>query len=256
MTDRYFKNAVVRLPGEDAGEGLTTASLGKPNLDLLRRQHLSYVDTLGEIGLQVEVLPHLKGFPDAYFVEDAAVVLPEVAIITNSGASSRRGEHNSIESCLAKFKNIVRIHQPGTIDGGDVLAIDRRCFVGISQRTNRQGANQLAELLQDWDYQTVTIDVRDGLHLKSSVNHLGDNRLIVSRQLASRTEFDSFDKIVVSEDELYSANTLWVNDVLLTPAGYPTTLAALSRLDLDVCEVDVSEIQKMDGGLTCMSLRF
>jgi dimethylargininase len=251
-----FKGAICRTPGPDFASGLTTSSLGAPSLPLMLAQHAAYVACLEELGLQVQVLAPLPGYPDAHFVEDSALVLPEVAVVTRPGAAARRGEEEAMAPVLAAHRKLVRIEDPGTLDGGDVLVLDRTVLVGISERTNESGAGQLARLLAPHGYEVVPVPVAAGLHFKSSVNTLGGGRILVTEGFADRPELARWERIRVPAGEEYASNTLWVNGTLVTPSGYPRTLARLFALGLPVVELDTSEARKMDGGLTCMSLRF
>lgn len=251
-----FTHAIARKPGSNAAHGVTTSQAGPPDYYLLCRQHDAYLETLGNLDLEVVVLEAELAYPDAYFVEDVAVITPEVAVITIPGASSRQGEQKSIEPILAQYRDIVRIEPPGTIEGGDVLLVDNYCFIGISDRTNEAGATQLGHILDRHGYQWETIVVDDGLHLKSSVNDLGQNTLIMTHALAGLDVFKRYQRVIVDEGELYVANTLLINEQLIMPAGYPLTKAKITELGREFVELDVSEVCKMDGGLTCMSLRF
>ncbi|MCK5428790.1 MAG: hypothetical protein KAI94_04925 [Anaerolineales bacterium] len=251
-----FTHAITRRPGENFAQGITTSDLGMPDYQRMLAQHGAYIDTLKSLGLEVLVLDALEEYPDAYFVEDTAVVIPEVAIITNPGAAARKGEQQSIEPLLSRYRQIARIQPPGTVDGGDVLLVDKHIFVGISERTNREGAEQFGDILTEYGYTWGPIAVAAGLHLKSSVNHLGGKHLLVTREFVSLEHLQMYDKIVLDEAEEYAANTLWVNDTLITPKGFPKTKKQLESLGLPIIELDVSEARKMDGGLTCMSLRF
>jgi len=251
-----FTHAIGRKPSPNFSEGLTTSLLGTPSYELIQKQHDAYVAALGKLGLEVIVLDPQPDFPDAYFVEDTAVVTPEVAVITIPGAVSRQGEQTRIEPVLSQFRKIEKIQAPGTVDGGDVLMAGQRFFIGISDRTNSEGAHQLGVLLESYGYQWDTISVGEGLHLKSSVNFVGKNTLILTPPFQSLNLFDGFDKIVLDEKEAYAANTLWVNDSLIMPEGFPAAKEKLSRMGLPIIELDVSEVAKMDGGLTCLSLRF
>ena len=142
------------------------------------------------------------------------------------------------------------------MDGGDVLMAGNRFFIGISDRTNSEGARQLGAILEPYGYARDTISVGEGLHLKSSVNYVGKNTLLLTSPFQNLSCFDSYDKIILDETETYAANTLWVNDSLIMPKGFPTAKKQLSALNLPIVELDVSEMAKMDGGLTCLSLRF
>ena len=251
-----FTHAITRLPGKNFGEGITTSQLGKPDYSQIISQHTTYVAALKQLGLTVIELDALDNFPDAYFVEDVAVVMPDVAVITNPGASSRNGEQKFIEAELAKYREITHIHPPGTLDGGDVLMVGNHFFVGISERTNPLGAAQLGEILERFGHTWMSVPVGAGLHLKSSVNWVGGNTLLMDAMFAGQPEFADYEQIIVDPAEAYACNTLWVNGTLLTPKGFPKTQAQLEKLGLPIIELDTSEVQKMDGGLTCMSLRF
>jgi len=218
-------------------------------------QHAAYADGLRALGLQVEVLDSLPGFPDAYFVEDVAVVVPELAVVARPGAASRRGEADAIVPALARYREVARLEHPATLDGGDVLIVGHCVFIGISARTNEEGADQLARLLRPHGYDSRTIPVAAGLHLKSSVSWVGGETLLVSASFADRPELRSFRRVVVDANEEPACNTLLVNGTLLTPSGFPRTRRQLDQTQLPVIELDVSEARKMDGGLTCMSLR-
>jgi len=251
-----FTHAVVRKPGPDFHEGLTTSNLGKPDYEKMKIQHEAYVDKLRELKLSVTVLEVEPGFPDAHFVEDAAVVTPDVAVITNPGAPARQGEEKTIEPVLSAWRPTVRIESPGTVDGGDVLMMGGHFFIGLSERTNREGAEQLGRILEGFGNTWCTVDVGEGLHLKSSVNGVGSNTLLLTEDLKDLPVFDSYEKIVLVPGETYAGNSLFINDQLIVPGGFPETKARLERLGYPVHVLDMSEVRKMDGGLTCLSLRF
>lgn len=250
-----FTHAIVRKPGASFAQGITTSNLGKPDYDRMVRQHQAYIQALESLGLEVIVLEAEPNHPDAYFIEDVAVVIPEVAVITNPGAEPRQGEQDYIEPVLAQFRPTIRIQAPGTVEGGDVLMVGRHFFIGISERTNKAGANQLGHILEHYGNTWAPVEVAAGLHLKSSVNYVGEGILLVSDNFAEREEFAGYRKILVPPNEAYAANTLWINDHLIMPFGFPVTKKRLAETGLPIIELDVSEAQKMDGGLTCMSLR-
>ena len=218
-------------------------------------QHGAYADALRGMGLEIEVLEPLPGFPDAYFVEDVAVVVPELAIVVRPGALSRRGEADAIVPVLARHRPLARLEDPATLDGGDVLVVGRTVFIGLSARTNEEGAGQLARLLEPYGYRPRTVRVSAGLHLKSSVTSLGGETLLVSERFADQPELRAFRRIVVAAADEPACNTLLVNGTILTLAGFPKTRRQLDETGLPVVELDLSEARKMDGGLTCMSLR-
>ena len=253
---KYFKSAITRKPAKNFARGLTTSNLGAPDYDLISKQHDAYVKALRSIGLEVVELAEEPGYPDAHFVEDTAVVTPEVAVITNLGAAPRRGEEDTIAPVLARYRRTTRIEAPGTVDGGDVLMVGKHFFIGISERTNKPGAAQLGNILEDYGNTWEPIPVSAGLHLKSSINFLGNNTLIAGEEFANRDEFENYDKIIVEPAEKYAANMLWINDHLLIPKGFPGTRRKLGSRGFEIIELDMSEVRKMDGGLTCLSLRF
>jgi dimethylargininase len=251
-----FKYAITRRPGKTFDRGITTSDLGVPGYELALKQHAAYIDTLKSSGLDVIELDPLPDYPDAHFVEDTAVVTPDVAIITNPGAPSRRGEEKSIAEVLLQYRQVEYIQAPATVDGGDVLMIGNHFFIGISERTNPEGAKQLGRILGKYEKTWTTIQVGAGLHFKSSVNYVGKNSILVTQDFACHEALNGYNKIIVDQEEEYSANTLWLNDHLLLPGGFPNTKTKLESLGLPIIELDVSEMQKMDGGLTCLSIRF
>lgn len=251
-----FCKAIVRIPCKNFGNGITTQELGAPDYQLMLAQHRAYIETLESLGLEVTILESEEEYPDAHFVEDAAVVFEEAAVITNPGAEARKGEEVTIEKALAPLKPIERITAPGTVDGGDILQVGRHFFIGVSDRTNDEGAKQLGAIVEKYGYTWAAVPVAAGLHFKSSVNYVGKNTLLITENFKDRSELDGYELMVLDPDEAYAGNTLLINDTLITPAGYPKTLAMLKTLGLDIVELETSETRKMDGGLTCLSLRF
>ena len=251
-----FTQAITRLPGPNFSDGLTLAGLGAPDYELILQQHATYVKTLRECGLEVIELAPLPAHPDAYFVEDPALITPEIAVITLPGAISRRGEQESLAEVLREYRPLEFIISPGTVDGGDVLAAGSHYFIGLSERTNPAGAGQLGGILERYGYTWSTVQVGAGLHLKSDVNYLGSDVMLCTSRFEDHDAFADFSKIVVDDEEAYAANSLQLNAYLLTPAGFPNTLHKLDTAGFEPVELDVSEVRKMDGGLTCMSLRF
>jgi dimethylargininase len=254
--DPYFTTAITRTPGKNVAQGLTTSDLGAPDYELILRQHHSYIDTLKSIGLEVIILDEQQAYPDAHFVEDTAVVTPDVAVIARPGAPARQGEENTVAPVLGRYRKTACIAAPGTLDGGDVLMAGNHFFIGLSERTNESGARQLGKFLEKYGHTWETVQVGAGLHLKSSINYLGKNTLIVTEEFANKEVLKKYDKITVDACEEYAANTLWINDHLITPAGFPVTRSKLDAAGMKVIELDMSEVRKMDGGLTCLSLRF
>jgi len=251
-----FTHAILRHPGENFHQGLTTSALGVADYPLMLEQHAAYAAALRQLGLEIVILPPLPDFPDAYFVEDTAVVFPELAVIAQPGAGARKGEQEAMAPVLAEYRHLFFIQPPGTLDGGDVLVIDKMVFIGLSERTNGEGAEQLAGALQLSGYDCRTVPVGAGLHLKSSVGYMGEQTLLVTDELAQAPAFDHFEKIILDPVESYAANVLLINGRMLMPSGFPETRQKLEDSGLEIIELDVSEARKMDGGLSCMSLRF
>jgi dimethylargininase len=251
-----FTRAITRRPGEDLAAGLTNSRLGPPSYETAKKQHDRYIETLAFLGLDVIVLEPLPGYPDAYFVEDTAVVAPDVAVITIPGAQSRRGETKEIEPVLAEYRRIEHIRPPGLLDGGDVLMVGTHFLIGISGRTNAEGAAQLGAILEEHGHTWTMVPVLRGLHLRSNVGFVGADVLLVNEDHARLDALKRYEKIVVDNAELYAANTLLVNTRLIMPAGFPKTRRMIEATGLEIIELDISEMRKMDGGLSCMSLRF
>ena len=251
-----FTHAVTRKPSEEMVSGLTTAGLGKPDFRLALAQHDAYCRTLADLGLDVTVLDAEPGYPDCCFVEDTAVVCEETAVITPLGAPTRQGEQETIEPVLAGFKPVTRIELPATLEGGDVLLVDKTFYVGLSDRTNRAGADALGVAVQKHGYSVVAMACGETLHFKTDVNYIGNNTLLVSPFFEKAGELAGFDRIVVEDDEAYARNCLYVNGTVLVPAGFPRTLAKVRELGCPMAVLDMSEFRKLDGGLTCLSLRF
>ena len=247
--------AIARRPTRNAGDGLTSADLGAPDVERMCAQHARYVRVLESLGVEVTVIDGDEAYPDGCFVEDTAVVTPEVAVLTRPGAPSRRGEVDAIEPLLAEHRLIERIVAPGTVDGGDVLVVGERVLIGLSARTNEAGAGQLREILESRARRCIIVPAGEGLHLKSSVNALGAECLLVTQAFADCDALDGFERVVVPAGESYAGNSLWLNDRAIVPAGFPATRSLIEALGADVVEIDVGEFRKMDGGLTCLSIR-
>jgi dimethylargininase len=285
-----FTKAIVRSPSARFAEGLTTADLGAPNYARALKQHAAYCDALEKCGLTLTHLEADERYPDSTFVEDTAVIVPSkqkparqqglglldapetnhalangratapCAILTRPGAASRAGEVESIAEVLSRFcPQLHSIREPGTLDGGDVCEAENHFFIGVSERTNEAGALKLAELLASCGCTSSVIDIRDEkniLHLKSGLAYLGDNRLVVIEALAEREKFRSFDLVRMNTTEQYAANCVRVNDYVLIVAGYPEFERTLHGFGYKTLALEMTEFQKMDGGLSCLSLRF
>lgn len=256
-----FTRAIVRPPGASFASGITTAShLGAPDLAKAAREHAAYCEALVSCGLTLTTLPADDAHPDSTFVEDTAVLAPGCAVLTRPGAASRAGEIVSIKSTLSGiFSTLQEIAAPGTVDGGDVCEAEGEVFIGISERTNEEGARQLAAFLKSAGIPSKTIDIRKIpglLHLKSGLSSLGNRVLIAAPEIAERPEFKGYNVVSIIPGEEYAANCVRVNDRVLIATGFPYLLANLGWLGFDALELDMWEFQKMDGGLSCLSLRF
>lgn len=251
-----FTKAITRRPSEEMVHGITTANLGKPDFQLALQQHDAYVQILRDLGLEVTVLDAEPGFPDCCFVEDTAIVCNEVAVLTPLGAPSRQGEQLSIEPELAKYKPIVKILPPAHIEGGDVLQVNDTFFVGLSDRTNHDGADALADAVAPHGYKTEVVACCPSLHFKTDVNYIGNNNILLSPCCEDMEQLSRFNRIVVEDDEAYARNCLYINDTVIVPKGFPKTLEKVKATGVEVVSIDVSEFEKIDGGLTCLSLRF
>jgi dimethylargininase len=256
-----FTHAIARTPGDNFDEGITTSSvLGKPDyLDTLL-QHRAYLQALKQCGLKVTLLKPDLHYPDSTFVEDVAVLTPNCAIYTRPGANSRRGEVKAIRPTIDQFyKKTCSIIAPGTLDGGDICEAGSHFFIGLSQRTNEEGGRQLAAFLAEEGYTASFISIHNVpgiLHLKSGISYIGDNTLVTINALADLPDFNNYRQVRVAENEAYAANCVRINDRLLMPSGYPQLQQELTQLGYHVLTLDMSEYRKMDGGLSCLSLRF
>jgi dimethylargininase len=260
MEQHLFKEAIVRRPGGNFAEGLTSFPGPPPNYEEALAQHEAYCAALENCGLQLTRLDPDPFHPDSTFVEDVAVLTPRAAILTRPGAESRAGEVEKIRAPLKKFfKTVHEITAPGTLDGGDICEAGNHFFIGVSHRTNEEGAKQLAILLAQGGYSSSLVDIRamkSILHLKSGIACVDEHQLVVMEELAERSEFRGYDLIRVTPAESYAANCVRVNDCVLIPTGFPNLAAELTRRGFELLPLDVSEFQKMDGGLSCLSLRF
>lgn len=253
-------HAIVRPPAANFDQGQTSVDLGKPDYAIALEQHARYCTALRACGLTLVWLEADSDFPDSTFVEDTAILTPKTAILTRPGASSRIGEVVGIEPALRRFfSHFQSITAPGTLDGGDVCAAGNHYFIGISERTNEQGARQLAEILAREGCTSSSVDIRDIdgiLHLKSGVSFLGQRRLALIDVLAGHPAFADYEIVPVPEEENYAANLLQINQHMIMSAGYPQFESRVRDLGFAPITLQMSEFRKMDGALSCLSLRF
>lgn len=255
-----FNNVIVRRPCKAVCEGITSApELGQPIYEKALQQHDKYIEALKKCGVEVTVLEADERYPDSCFVEDPALITRKCAIITNPGAESRNGEKNEIIGAIKKFfpdDKIEYIKDPGTLEGGDVMMVGDTFYVGLSARTNAEGIRQLGEILNKYGLECVQVPLEKVLHLKTGVNYIENNNMLVSGEFIEKPEFEKYNKIVIPEEEAYAANCIWMNGTVIVPEGYPTVLKAVQDAGYDTLVVDTSEFRKIDGGLSCLSLRF
>jgi dimethylargininase len=253
-----FKHAIVRTPGSNFAQGLTTVGLGVPRYDLVLEQHARYCEALRACGLTVTTLEPDLDHPDSTFVEDTAVLTAHSAILARPGARSREGEVAAMSPVIRGFfSSMLAIEAPGTLDGGDICEAEDHFFLGVSHRTNEEGARQLAVYLASAGYTSSVIDVRGMdsiLHLKSGISYIGNNTLVVMEEMAEL--FAGYELVRVESEESYAANCVRVNDRVLVADGYPRLTAELADRGFHPLALEMSEFQKMDGGLSCLSLRF
>jgi dimethylargininase len=224
------------------------------DLNRARAQHLAYVNALRELGLEVVELPAEPDLPDSVFVEDTAFILPEVAVITRPGADSRKPETDSIARALSPYLKLVRVCEPATVDGGDVLVLEKNIYVGLSTRSNRESIQQLTKLLGAYGYTVTGVQMHDCLHLKSAVSRVDGRTLLINRKWVDTSHFAGFDLIDVDASEPYAANCLPIGDKIIFPTSFPKTRARLEERDYSIVPVDVSELAKAEGAVTCCSL--
>lgn len=253
-----FSKAIVRIPGKSLINGLTDSEyLGSPDYSQAIIQHKQYVEALKLCGLQVIVLESCEEYPDSSFVEDVALITPKCAIITRPGAQSRRGEIEQIEPVLkSEMSKVEHIKSPGTIEAGDIMMVGNHYYIGLSDRTNAQGAEQMIAILNKYGYTGSTVELNDVLHLKTGLSYLENNMLAICGEFKNDPVFSAYEHIEISDKESYAANCIWVNDNVIIPFGYPVTKEKMRATGYTVIEVDVSEFKKLDGGLSCLSLRY
>jgi dimethylargininase len=252
-----FTRAIVRTPCQAMVDGISTASLGVPDYQNALVQHADYVEALKECGLQVTVLPVDESFPDSTFVEDVALLTSRCAILTNPGAPSRTLETRSMLPVLREFyKNVEIIEAPGACEAGDVMMVGDHFYIGLSERTNLEGAEQLITVLEQHGMRGSVVELSEVLHLKTGLGYLENNNLLACGEFLDKPEFQQYKLLEVDNEESYAANSVWINDIVLTPKGFPKTRAIIQSAGYKIREVDVSEFQKLDGGLSCLSLRF
>lgn len=224
------------------------------DLEIARAQHREYIQALKALGCEVTALPAETNLPDSVFVEDTAFILPEAAVITRPGAASRRPETDSIARALEPYRNLLFIREPATLDGGDVLVLGKDIFVGMSTRSSRAAVDQMNELLAAFGYSAHPVEMHDCLHLKTAVTRVDERTLLINPGWVDTRHFAGFDCIEIDPAEPFAANCLPVNGEIIFPAAFPKTRARLAARGYTVRDVQVDELAKAEGAVTCCSL--
>ena len=252
-----FTNAIVKTPCKNLANGITSASLGKPDYQKALQQHKEYINALEQCDVNVTTLDADESFPDSTFVEDTALCTHNCAIITNPGAITRQEEVIDMAKHIVDFfTNVMCIEAPGTVEAGDIMMVGKHFYIGLSERTNTEGAQQMIKFLEKFGHTGSTVTMSEVLHLKTGLSYLEHNNLLACGEFLKKPEFQSFNILEVHPDESYAANSVWVNDTVLIPQGFPKTQAMIEKAGYKTLSVDVSEFRKVDGGLSCLSLRF
>ena len=252
-----FQKAITRMPSKSIIYGITETNNGAPNYNLAVKQHELYINALQKCNLEVVALEANESFPDWCFVEDVALLTKKCAIITRPGAKSRLHEIDSIEITLKKhFTNIERITESGTIEGGDIMMVGNHYYIGLSKRTNSNGAQQMIKILEKYGFTASTVTLQNVLHLKTGLSYLENNNLLISGEFITKPEFEKLNHLIIPEEAAYSANSLWINNKVIVPKGYSETRKLIEKTGYQTIELDMSEFRKIDGGLSCLSLRF
>ncbi|WP_281166070.1 dimethylarginine dimethylaminohydrolase family protein [Liquorilactobacillus sicerae] len=256
----FFNNAIVRTPAKSVVNGIDDyANSGKPDYTKAVQEHESYVKLLTEMGIKVTILDPLVDYPDSCFVEDPAVVADKFAVITNPTRSSRTKEREKIRPIINKFyqkDQIFEIHRPGYLEGGDVMRVGNTFFVGLSARTNQVGINQFTKIAGKFDYEVISVPVNEFLHLKTGTTYLENNKLLVAGEYINNPYFKNFEQLQVPSEENYAVNCIDTGNGVIMPAGFPKVKTILIQHGFSPYEINMSEFSKIDGGLTCLSLRF
>lgn len=224
------------------------------DVDVARKQHHEYVQALKNAGCDVVELPAESSLPDSVFVEDTAFILPELAVVTRPGADSRKPETESIIRALAPVTRYVQLQAPATLDGGDVLVLGKKIFIGLSTRSNQDAIDQLNGLLEEYGYQVIGVQMHDCLHLKTAITRVDDHTLLINASWVDTHHFENFKWIEVDPSEPFAANCLPVGGSIIFPTAFPKTCERLEAAGHQVMAVDVSELAKAEGAVTCCSL--
>ena len=224
------------------------------DVNIARAEHHEYIQALKQLGCQVIELPEEPDLPDSVFVEDTAFILDEVAVITRPGADSRKPETASIIRALSPYRPLIHVTEPGTVDGGDVLVLGKNIYVGISTRSNNEAIRQMQELLNKYGYNVAGVKMHDCLHLKTAVTKVDENTLLINPKWVDNFHFKDFDWIEVDGSEPFAANCLPIGDSIIYPKAFPKTQSKLEEKGFRIDSINVSELTKAEGAVTCCSL--
>lgn len=253
-----YTHMIVRTPSKSMVKGLRRDDIGTPNYEVALEQHKKYIAALESLGMVVDVLPPLEDYPDACFVEDVAVITEKMAIITNPATEQRNGEKEYIVEAIKKYFPEEHIHYitEGYVEGGDVVRCDDHFYLGESDRSSEGGRKQFIEILEQYGYTGSSVPTENGLHIGSDMMYIKNNNLVITGDFVDMPIFDKYNKIIVDADEAYAANVMWVNDTILMAEGFPKTQKAIEDLGYKTLLLNNSEFKKIDGSVTCLSLRF
>jgi dimethylargininase len=252
-----FTRAIVRLPCRNLKEGLSSSDLGIPGYEEAFSQHAAYISSLKKLGIEVRILEANDQYPDSVFIEDAAICDRAFAVITRPGAHTRRGETEGMNEILGDYFNHIEvINSPGTLEGGDVMKVNDNYFIGISARTNHNGAEQFIRILKKHGLTGEKVLLEKILHLKTGISYLENDYVLISGELTECLQFSKYRRIIVDPRESYAANSIWINGVVLVPEGFPETRKKIEKSGFETLAINTSEFRKLDGGLSCLSLRF
>lgn len=253
-----FTHAICRLPSKSLVDGLRAVDVGQPNYQQFIRDHADYMAALETAGAKLVVLDRLEEFPDSVFIEDVALCLPKCAIIMRPGAPTRLGEAQHIETVLSElYSHVFYINGPGYIEAGDILTTGTEILVGLSARTNKAGADELSSIVSPFGYKVRVVETpEDILHFKTDCSLLDEKTILTTKRLAASGCFENYDLVFVEEGEEACANAIRYNDCVIMPSDFPKTTEKLRSKGYSVKTIANNEAAKLDGGMSCLSLRF
>jgi len=233
---------------------LTFLSRTRIDTDLALQQHQQYQSALSSLGCEIVIVPTAPGLADSVFIEDTAIVLDEIAVLCRPGTDSRRQEVAGVESILQQYRTLASIQPPGTLEGGDLLRVGKVIYAGLSTRSNQSGIEQLGNIVANYGYSVRTVETMKCLHLKSAVSEVSRGSLLINPDWIDSSAFGEYELIEIDKEEAHAANVLLVGQSVIYPSSFPRTTEKLLKRGIDVTPVDVSELQKAEGAVTCCSL--